>query len=134
MIGKLTGSVLDSRGGTALLLDVHGVGYVVHVPTPLLLDVSKQLAAGAVPLSVFTYMHVREDSLSLYGFAAIEELQGFEELLGVKGMGPRAALKILSNATIDDLKQLAREANTKRLTAIPGIGAKMAEAICERLR
>lgn len=132
MIGRLSGKAVDTRGA-ALLVDVGGVGYVVKVTETLLTRVSKQLASYAVSLELHTHQHVREDSHALYGFESIMELQAFEDLLRVKGVGPNAAIKILSHSTYANLLQLARAGDVAALTKIPGVGAKMAEAFIERL-
>ncbi len=139
MIGMLTGIVRGVRG-SALLLDVGGVGYLVHVIPRLLHDAPEWFDKndpsnrGILQTRLYTYQHFREDSTTLYGFATAEEVVAFEDLLDVKGMGPRAALKVLSHATIGDVRQLAAAKDTKRLAAIPGIGAKMAESLCEKFK
>ena len=92
MIARLRGKPIG-RGVEGLLLDVNGVGYLVHA-TPRALA-----KAGGDEITVETYLHVREDALSLYGFADGEERELFIQLLSVSGIGPKVALAIVSGST-----------------------------------
>ena len=108
-----------------VIVDVNGVGYDVHVP----LSTFYEMAETGQDLSLRIHTHVREDALLLYGFATILELQIFERLISVSGIGPKLALAVLSGIEPNELVSAIRTANVARLTGIPGIGKKTAERI-----
>jgi Holliday junction DNA helicase RuvA len=124
MIGFLRGLLLEKQPNR-LLVDVGGVGYDVQVPLSTFYRLPDR--GGEVALRVHT--HVREDAISLFGFATALELQIFERLIGVSGIGPRLALAVLSGIEVADLTRAVRLGDLARLTAIPGIGRKTAERI-----
>lgn len=128
MIGKLTGTV-DSVGEDFLILDVHGVGYLVHCPTRTLQD----LAVGqTVALAVETY--VREDQIRLFGFASAAEREWFRLLQTVQGVGARVALAILSTLKPTDLATAVAMRDKASITRTPGVGPKVAERIVTELK
>jgi Holliday junction DNA helicase RuvA len=127
MIGSIRGEVIE-KGDDYLLVDVNGVGYVVHTPTSLL----DRLDSGFVTL--YTHLHVRENEMSLYGFADREELELFRTLLGVQGIGPKVALAILSHVPIETLRQAVAREEAALLARVPGIGPKKARQIVFALR
>lgn len=129
MIAYLKGSVLEKTGGR-LILDVQGVGYDVVVP------VSTYSAIGDVgaPAELRIYTQVREDAISLYGFATLLEKQAFERLINVSGIGPSVAVKILSGASVPSLVNAIRSSDTVSLTRVPGVGKKTAERIIVELK
>jgi Holliday junction DNA helicase RuvA len=129
MIARLTGLVLDKGEDTAVL-DVHGVGYLVHLSAASLLALPPR--GEAVTLRTIT--HVREDALDLYGFATEEEEGVFRALVEVKGVGPRAAQKILSGIPPRDLAQAVAHGDVARLTKVPGVGKKTAERLVVELK
>jgi Holliday junction DNA helicase RuvA len=110
-----------------LVLDVNGVGYLVHA-TPSV------LARNGAEITVETYLHVREDALQLYGFATAEERDLFVHLLSVSGVGPKVALAIVSGSTPSDLRRAIALEDTARFEAIPGIGKKTAQRVVLELR
>jgi Holliday junction DNA helicase RuvA len=118
-----------ARGAEALVLDVGGVGYLVH-PTRR----AAQKARGKGEVVVETYLHVREDALQLYGFADADERELFEHLLSVSGVGPKVALAILSGSTPDELRRAIALEDTDRFQAIPGIGKKTAQRVVLELK
>lgn len=130
MIGYLKGEILDQSDGKVLLLATNGgsgggVGYLVATP---------QGAAylGLLPgkaVELFIHTHVREDALDLYGFVTRVEKELFLTLLGVNGIGPKAAMAILSASEPGDLIQAILDDDTATLTRIPGIGKKTAERV-----
>ncbi len=130
MIAKLTGT-LDSRTTRFAVLDVGGVGYKVFVSEETLKTLPT--IAGAA-LSLWTHLAVRENALDLYGFAAREELEFFELLLGVSGIGPKSALAILSLAPPETLARAIGASDSSYLTRVSGIGKKSAEKIIIELR
>jgi holliday junction DNA helicase RuvA len=127
VISSLRGMPL--RTGDGLVLDVNGVGYLVHA-TPSVL----RAAQGGAELTVQTYLVVREDALQLYGFADAEERLLFEQLLGVSGVGPKVALAIVSGSPPADLRRAIALDDTARFEAIPGIGKKTAQRVVLELK
>ncbi|GBC83645.1 Holliday junction ATP-dependent DNA helicase RuvA [bacterium HR11] len=125
MIGYLRGQVLE-REPTRLLLDVQGVGYVVHVPLTL-------HAAVGQTLALRIYTHVTDDQITLYGFEDDRQLRLFEHLLKVQGVGPRIGMSILSHMTPDEFVQIVRRRDARRLREIPGVGPKVSERIVVEL-
>jgi holliday junction DNA helicase RuvA len=124
MISHLRGRLLEKQPNR-VIVDVNGVGYDVHVPLSTFYGMSEP--GEEIALRIHT--HVREDALLLYGFATVLELQIFERLLGVSGIGPKLALAVLSGIEPNELVSAIRTANVARLTGIPGIGKKIAERI-----
>jgi Holliday junction DNA helicase RuvA len=124
MIAHLRGRLLEKQPNR-VIVDVSGVGYDVHVP----LSTFYELAEPGEEVALRIHTHVREDALLLYGFATRLELQIFERLIGVSGIGPKLALAVLSGLEPNDLVTAIRTANIARLTGIPGIGKKTAERI-----
>jgi Holliday junction DNA helicase RuvA len=127
MIGSIRGEIIE-KGDDYLLVDVNGVGYLVHAPTSLL----DRMDSGLVTL--YTHLHVRETELTLYGFAEREELELFRTLLGVQGIGPRIALSILSHVPMETLRQAVAREEAALLARVPGIGPKKARQIVFALR
>ncbi len=124
MIAHLQGRLLEKHPNR-LIVDVQGVGYEVHVP----LSTFYGLGEPGAGISLRVHTHVREDALALYGFATTLELQIFERLIAVSGIGPKLALAVLSGIEPADLVAAVRDGDVARLTAIPGIGKKTAERI-----
>ena len=122
MIGRLVGR-LASKSTDQVLLDVGGVGYLVHIPLSTFYD----LPEAENPTSLWIHTHVREDTLSLYGFLTERERSLFLMLLGVAGIGPRVALTVLSGIPPSELIEALRGQDVRRLVAIPGVGKKTAE-------
>jgi Holliday junction DNA helicase RuvA len=128
MIARLRGKpVANTPEG--LILDVGGVGYLVHA-TPT--AVRKGDAADEI--TVDTYLHVREDTMQLYGFADREERELFVQLLGVSGVGPKVALAIVSGSPVAELRRAIVRGDAARFQAIPGIGKKTADRIVLELK
>ena len=121
MIARLRGRVAG-RSGAGLIVEVGGVGYLVHAAPSV-----QRLGSGEVTIEVHTI--VREDALQLYGFATSEERELFELLLGVSGVGPKVALAIVSGSTPAELRRAIARDDVKRFQAIPGIGLKTAQRV-----
>lgn len=128
MIARLRG-VPSGRAGDSLVLDVHGVGYLVAA-TP---SVLRRAERGA-EVTVETFLHVREDALQLYGFADAGERELFTQLLTVSGIGPKVALAVVSGSPTPDLRRAIALGDHARFQAIPGIGKKTAERIVLELK
>jgi Holliday junction DNA helicase RuvA len=126
VIARLRGHV-SGRAGSGLIVDVNGVGYLVNA-TPSV----QRLGGGEVTIEVHTV--VREDALQLYGFAAADERELFEMLLGVSGVGPKVALAIVSGSTPAELRRAIARDDVKRFQAIPGIGLKTAQRVVLELK
>lgn len=129
MIGYLTGKII-SKKPTQVLLDVNGVGYILNIS----INTFEKIPDTGETTSLHTYLAVREDSLTLFGFSSEPEKQMFELLIGVNGIGPKLAQNVLSGIQIDELKHALKEGNLLRLVAIPGIGRKTAERMLLDLR
>ncbi len=129
MIAQLHGILLDKRPNQ-LLVDVHGVGYQVHIPF------STYAAIGDLhsDVTLLIHTHMREDGISLYGFLSRREKQCFELLISASGVGPSLAMKILSGMNVDDLVPAIRSGDLASLVKIPGVGKKTAERIVVELR
>ncbi len=129
MIATLSGTI-QFIGRDNLVIKVGGVGVRVFVPRTVLEDV------GGVGRSILLHTHliVREQDLSLYGFETTEDLQLFEVLLTVSGVGPKVALAILSTLSPELLKSAIIREETAVLQRVPGIGKKTAERIMFQLR
>jgi Holliday junction DNA helicase RuvA len=131
MIGRLTGKVVAQEGDAAVVLDVGGVGYEVTVPQGTL-GRARVDEAGCVTLWVHT--HVREDALSLFGFADEAERAAFRILLGVSNVGPKSATAILGSLPSGELESAVARRDLAALTAVPGVGKKIAERLLLELR
>ena len=129
MIARLSGLVLEKGEDTAVL-DVHGVGYLVHLSAASLLA----LPARGEPAALRVITHLRQDALDLFGFVTAEEEDVFRALLDVKGVGPRAAQNILSGIEPRDLAQAVAQGDVARLTKVPGVGKKTAERLVVELK
>jgi Holliday junction DNA helicase RuvA len=121
--------VVETADG--VVLDVAGVGYELTLPLGVLGRAPRN-DAGAVTLMVHT--HVREDDISLFGFANEQDRAAFRTLIGVSNVGPRTALAVLSALPADELARAIAQKDTHRLTAISGVGKKTAERLVLELR
>lgn len=121
---------LEARGGDYIIIEAGGVGYKIFT------SLSTLEAAGQLgnEFRAYTHLYVREDIMSLYGFATQEELGMFELLLTVSGVGPKAALSLLSAVTPSKFGLAVITDDTKTLTRAQGIGAKMAQRIILELK
>ena len=129
VIALLQGTLIEKQP-QRLIVDVHGVGYEVHVPLSTFYGLGE--LGSKVTLRVHT--HVREDALALFGFATRLEQDLFERLIAISGIGPRLALAVLSGIEPQELVRAVRQADVARLTSIPGVGKKTAERISLELK
>lgn len=130
MIGRLTGLPLEDADG-ALVVDVSGVGYELLVPQGTVGRAARS-ADGAATFLVHT--HVREDQITLFGFANESERLAFRTLIAIPNVGPKTALNVLSALPAADLARAIAAKDVKRLTDVPGIGKKTAERLVLELR
>ena len=129
MIAQLRGHVVRVAAPT-LVLDVNGVGYRVSVPASVL----ENLPTDGTPLTLITHMQVREDDMSLFGFLDDQELEVFNLLLSVSGVGPKASLAMLSAlGSVGIAKAVAGE-DVRTLTKVPGIGTRTAQRLVVDLK
>ncbi len=129
MIASLQG-IVDIIGADWVVVNIGGVGFKVSVPTSVLSE------GGIIghEIKLFTHLHVREDEMTLYGFAAPEDLRLFDTLLTVSGLGPKTALNMLSAMSTDQLSLAIASASVEMLTSISGIGKKTADRIILELK
>lgn len=128
MIAHLHGAV-EWIGKDSLVVNAGNIGLRVYVPAA-----TRDTASAGKLVDLFTHLHIRENEWTLYGFAAQDELELFELLLGVSGIGARTALAVLSAATPDQLRAAIAHEQTDVLTRVPGIGAKTAKSIIFHLK
>ncbi len=128
MISFLSGKILN-KGQGYIIVEVNNVGYRIFV-NPVMyseLDIGQRI-------ELYTHQYVREDSLDLYGFRNLPELEMFELLLSISGIGPKSALGVLSITNITDLKETIIQGDPSLLTKVSGIGRKTAERVILELR
>lgn len=128
MISYIKGTVsLTEEGG--IILECCGIGYRISMPASSLYKLSEGDEA-----IVYTYMYVKEDGISLYGFMTAAEEAMFELLIGVSGIGPKGALAILSSISVADLKMAVAAEDSKLIASAKGVGNKTAQKIVLELK
>lgn len=129
MINFIYGEIA-SKNENSVVLDHNGIGFEIFVSTSTL-SLIGQIGEMA---RVFTYMNVKEDELSLYGFLSIEEKNMFLKIINVSGIGPKMALQILSGLSLSDLAVAIKNEDIKLLSTIKGLGKKTAERLALELK
>jgi Holliday junction DNA helicase RuvA len=129
VIGKLSGT-LDGVSGDVALVDVNGVGYVVHASSRTL----ARLGPAGAPVSLLIETQVREDAINLYGFAERSERDWFRLLTTVQGVGAKVALAILGVLSPDDLTLAIAAQDKAAITRAPGVGPKLGARIVAELK
>jgi Holliday junction DNA helicase RuvA len=129
MIGKLRG-VIDSYGDDSVILDVHGVGYLVHCSARTLQSLPSPGEAATISIETW----VREDQIRLYGFAVDLEREWFRILTGVQGVGARVALAILGTLKVSDLANAIALGDKAQIARTPGVGPKLAQRLITELK
>ena len=129
MIEYLKGTLIKKEP-THLIIDVSGVGYGVNVS----LRTSDSLDQEGIPVEISTLLYVKEDIMELYGFSSDIERKVFLKLISVSGIGPKIALRILSETSPEELVKGVVDGNVLQLTALKGIGKKTAEVMIASLR
>ncbi len=129
MIASLHGT-LESLGSDWAIINVNGIGLQVYMPT------STQSTLGTIGKETHLHTHLvlREDSVTLYGFNSTEELELFQTLIGVSGLGPKLALAMLSAMSVEQVSMAIVTGSVDLLTVVPGIGKKMAERLVLELK
>lgn len=129
MIGQLTGKILH-KSPTETTIDIGGVGYQVNIPVTTF----DRLPEVGETVTVFTYLHVREDALQLYGFSTRQDKELFRKLITISGVGPKLAQTIMSGLKYDELIRSIQQGNIAQLNKIAGVGKKTAERLVVELR
>ncbi len=128
MFYYISGVVAEMLPNLAVI-DCGGVGFQINTSTYTL----SQIKTGE-KTTLYTYVHIREDTFEIYGFSSTSERRCFEMLLGVSGVGPKAALSILSVNTPEGLVMAIISGNEKAITAAPGVGKKIAQRVILELK
>lgn len=129
MIAFLRGRVVSS-GTDYVVVDIAGIGYKVYVPTPVIGSVADKKE----DIMIYTYMNVREDAIQLFGFLTEGDLDIFELLIQISGIGPRVALSVLSFMPGTSFIQAVAQEQVETLTKIPGVGKKTAQRVIIELK
>lgn len=129
MISRLTGRIIE-KNPTEVVIDVRGVGYEVNIP----LSTYQKIENADGDVTLFTYLHVREDAMILFGFATESERGVFRLLISISGIGPKIAQSILSGISSAELREAVLRGNVDALTSIAGVGRKTAERIILELK
>lgn len=129
MIGFLTGTIKDLNEKSLILLTTSGVGYKIFATLNTLLSKNEEEV-----LDLFIYTVVKDDAIDLYGFIGKEELQMFEKLITVSGIGPRSALNILSVSNVNNVALAVENGDVSLLSGIPGLGKRSCEKIIIELK
>ncbi len=129
MIGFLRGTV-DSVSADSVLIDVNGIGFDVNIST----STAAEMPGTGEEVRLYTYMAVREDDMSLFGFLHREELDYFKLLIKVSGIGPKGAQGILSVLNVPDLRFAILTGDAKAISRAPGIGSKTAQKLIVELK
>jgi Holliday junction DNA helicase RuvA len=129
MIASLKGTIEELNSDSAVI-NVGGIGFQVFMPVSTLLT----LGGLGEDVRVYTYTHVREDAILLYGFAADEDLKLFQILINVSGVGPRLALAMLSAMSVEQLVSAIAGGSEELLTSVPGVGKKLAARLILELK
>lgn len=122
--------ILVQKGKDYVVVDNHGIGYYLAVPV----SVPAKLQVSGEEMKLYTYMAVREDDISLYGFLEAEDLNLFKMLISVSGIGPKAALGVLSTLSSAEFYLAVMHENVKSLTRVPGVGDKSAKRLIIELK
>jgi holliday junction DNA helicase RuvA len=128
MIGYLNGTVII-RDDPQIIIDINGVGYKVLATS----DVLSSAVVGS-PIKLFTYTHVREDALELYGFSKYSDLKLFESLIGVSGVGPKTAVGVFAVGSSNQILQAIIDSDTAFFSRVPRLGSKNAQKIIIELK
>ena len=129
MIATLEG-ILQYRGVDSIIVNVGGIGLQVYIPGLTL----SQLGTINDKVFLYTHLYVKEDNLSLYGFASAQELTLFKNLISVSGVGPKVALALLSSLSVEQLTMAILSGNVDLIEQVPGVGKKVASRIAVELK
>ena len=131
MISYLKGKYIDRTDEGSLIINVNGIGFEVFVPAELLGRASFNNDAD---LELYTYMQVKEDGMSLFGFATLDELSIFKKIISVSGIGPKGGISILSTLNREQFIMAVLDENSDQIAKAPGIGKKTAAKLVLELK
>ncbi|NLO10391.1 MAG: Holliday junction branch migration protein RuvA [Clostridiales bacterium] len=129
MIGFIKGELAEVKENY-LVLETGNIGYEIALPTSAIMELPPRKST----VKIYTYLHVKEDALSLYGFLTKDDLEMFKLLITVNGIGPKGALGILSGITADEIRFAVLAEDAKAIAKAPGIGPKTASKIILELK
>lgn len=129
MYSYMKGELVEISDET-IVLEVNDIGYNIHIPASMI----DNFSGTGQTVKIYTYFHVKEDSMKLYGFLTRDDLNIFKLLLGVSGIGPKGALAILTVMTPDDLRFAVLGEDAKTIAKAPGIGNKTAQRLILELK
>lgn len=130
MYSYIKGQLTEILGEDWIVVENNEIGYNIHVPSQVL----EYLPGIGEDVKIYTYLYVREDAYVLYGFLTRDDLNVFKLLLGVNGIGPKAALAILSVLSTDDLRFAVLSDDAKTIAKAPGVGGKTAQRVIIELK
>ncbi len=122
--------ILNARTENSVIVDTGGLGFEVYIP----MSVQERLPAIGDELTLYTYMNVKEDEMSLYGFLDRDDLSMFKLLISVSGIGPKGAQSILSGLSADDLRFAILSQDVKAISKAPGVGPRTAQRVILELK
>ncbi len=122
--------ILEETGNDYVVLDNHGIGFLIYTPSSVL----DELPNRGETVRMYTYMYVREDQMTLYGFLNRDDLQIFKMLISVSGIGPKGALGILSTISPNQFRFAVISGDAKAISKAPGIGPKTAQKLIIELK
>lgn len=128
MISYLKGKIIN-KGNGFVIIEVNSIGYKVFVNTSLYADFKVGETRDA-----YTHQHVREDALDLFGFKSMDELELFELLISISGVGPKTALGVLAIGSVNEIRESIAHGDSELLTKVSGIGKKTAERVVLELK
>lgn len=128
MIAKIEGIVWDTNE-KFITVGVGGVGFKIYTTNEI-----KEISQKGKNISLFTHLVVREDALDLYGFTTEEELNFFEMIISISGIGPKTAVNVLNISSVTALKRAISTGDTSHLTKVSGIGKKIADKMVLELK
>lgn len=129
MISYIKGEIIDIQEDL-LIIENNNMGYNIKIST----QTASQLPSIGEDVKIYTYLHVREDALQLFGFSTRDDLNIFKLLIGVNGIGPKGALGILSALSADDLRFAVLADDVKTISKAPGVGGKTAQRLIIELK
>lgn len=130
MISYIEGTVIKIHTDAVDVLTASGIGFHIFVPR----SVFKEVTSINREIYLYTYLQVKEDGMSLFGFFEDNELECFKRLISVSGVGPKMAMSVLSQLTVTDLHFAVISGDVKTITGAPGVGKKLAEKIIVELK
>ena len=129
MIAFITGTI-EEKSENGVVINCNGMGYEVQTSTATL----SSLPLVGEECKIYTYLQVKEDGISLFGFTTVDERELFYKLISVSGVGPKMAITVLSGMNISDLIVSILKEDTTALSRIKGLGKKTAERVCLELK